>query len=331
MSFAQPWILLLMPLALLALRRRRFRAIRVPSLRGWGAVGESRRLRWAGRMRTVRTLAFALMILALAGPMVQRPVEESLRRGIAIVMLVDISSSMDCILTGAGETRQTRMEAAREVVCRFIAARENDLIGLITFARYPDTVSPLTFGHKALIQLAGAIEIQDRPNEDGTAYGDALMQACAQLEQMAQWQGSGDRVDVIRSKVVVLLTDGENNCGRHLPQEAAGVARKWGIRLYVITLGESDESGRLTAAERLLQSVAETGGGCFWKIDDEAGLSRAYAEIDALEKSEITDTAIAHREIVPVFALFLLPALILLTADTVLSATLLRVNQEVEA
>ena len=157
------------------------------------------------------------------------------------------------------------------------------------------------------------------------------MQACAQLEQMSNWQGGGRDVDVIKSKVVVLLTDGENNCGRHLPQESVGMAKKWGIRIYVISLGESDESGELTDAEGLLESVADCSGGCFWKISDEKGLDNAYSEIDKLEKSNITDSTIVHNEPVQVYPFFLIPAALLLILDLVMGATLLRVNQEVSA
>jgi Ca-activated chloride channel family protein len=175
------------------------------------------------------------------------------------------------------------------------------------------------------------IEIQDRPNEDGTAYGDALALACAQLEQMSQWQGGGDELEVIESRIVVLLTDGENNCGLHLPQESAGLAKKWDIRVYVISLGESTQSGELTDAEALLESVAERTGGVFWKINDGDGLSRAYEEIDKLEKSSITDSTVVHNQQISVFYIFLLPALFLMIVDMVLCATLLRVNQEVTA
>ena len=279
-------------------------------------------------MRWVRTAILALLILSLAGPVVERPVEELVRQGVAIEMLVDISSSMDCSIAGEGEKKRTRMEAAKEEVESFVQSRKDDLIGLITFARYADTVSPLTFGHKALVQLVQDIEIQDRPNEDGTAYGDALALACAQLEQMSQWQGGGDELEVIESRVVVLLTDGENNCGLHLPQESAGVAKKWGIRVYVISLGESIQSGELTDAEALLESVAERTGGVFWKISDGDALSMAYEDIDKLEKSAITDSTVVHNHPVSIFHIFLLPALFLMIVDMVLSATLLRVNQE---
>jgi len=331
MRFAFPWLLLLLPLALIALRRSPFHAVAVASLRDWQGVEKSRRIRWLERMRWVRALIMVLLIAALAAPVVDRPEEQVVRQGVAIELLVDISSSMDCTLAGGGERKQTRMEAARTEVEEFISNRPDDLMGLVTFARFADTVSPLTFGHKALIQLVRAIEIQDRPNEDGTAYGDALALACAQLEQMAQWQGGGDALEVIESRIVVLLTDGENNCGLHLPQEAAGLARKWGIRVYVISLGEPSQSGGLTAAETLLADVAATTGGVFWKISDGEGLGKAYAEIDKLEKSAITDSTVIHNRPVPIFASFLWPALLLMLGDLILSATLLRVNQEAAA
>jgi Ca-activated chloride channel family protein len=331
MTFSLPWLLFLLPLALIALRKRLFRAVEVSSLRGWQGVENSKRVKWLGRMRWVRAVIVALLILSLAGPVIERPVEKMVRQGVAIEMLVDISSSMDCSIVGGGEKKQTRMEAAKQEVERFVQSREDDLIGLITFARYADTVSPLTFGHKALSQLVLDIEIQDRPNEDGTAYGDALALACAQLEQMSEWQGGGEELEVIESRIVVLLTDGENNCGLHLPQESAGLARKWGIRVYVISLGESDPSGELTDSETLLESVAAATGGFFWKINDGDGLSSAYAEIDKLEESSITDSSVVHQKPVSVFYLFLLPALLLMLVDMILGATLLRVNQEVAA
>ena len=130
---------------------------------------------------------------------------------------------------------------------QFVRHRPDDLIGLITFARYADTLSPLTYGHDALVEIVRELDIQERPAEDGTGYGDALALACARLDQMGQWQPAAgkhaaDPSAAVRSKVVVLLTDGENNCGLHLPEEAAGLAKKWGIRVYAISM--KDDAGR---------------------------------------------------------------------------------------
>ena len=115
------------------------------------------------------------------------------------------------------------------------------MIGLVTFARYADTVCQLTLSHDALTYITREIEVQDRPNEDGTAYGDATALAAAHLKTYETMQNQGKRSSVIpdiKSKIIVLLTDGENNCGNHLPIQSAAMAREWGIRVYTINFGE---------------------------------------------------------------------------------------------
>jgi len=241
---------------------------------------------------------------------------------------VDISSSMDIGITTVGRHGSTRMEAAKETVKSFIANRPDDLIGLITFARYADTLSPLTFGHSALIQLVEDLEIQDLPNEDGTAYGDALAAACAQLDRMNAWKEKDDDVANVQSKIVVLLTDGENNCGLHLPQEAAGLAKEWGIKVYTVSLGEAAEDDSLTDSEQLLSIISEGTGGAFWKIHDADELDEAYTTIDQLETSEIRSATLSRTEYTHRVRDVVLPALLLLLLEMLLSATLLRVTEE---
>ncbi len=241
MTFAYPWILLMLPLAWIALRPPRHRAITVSGLAVWRHIPSSDRLRWLSRVRFLPTAALALLIIACAGPQMQRQVGEETREGVAIQLLVDISSSMEQSLESEQGQRVTRLEGAKEVVEQFIRHRPNDLIGLITFARFADTLSPLTYGHDALVEIVRELQIQQRATEDGTGYGDALALACARLDQLGNWQSPSGTSDAdlaasIRSKVVVLLTDGENNCGLHLPEEAAGLAKKWGIRTYAISM-----------------------------------------------------------------------------------------------
>ena len=337
MSFSFPWALLLLPLALLSLRKRQLNAVVVSSLAGWRGAAQSRRVKWLALLRILRTLAFLLLIAALAGPRKELPISEETRQGIAIEMLVDNSSSMDRNIISAAGEKTTRMEAAKKTVEAFIKNRPDDLIGIITFARYADTLSPLTFGHNALVQLVQEIKIQDRPNEDGTAYGDALTLACAHLDRMNDWRT--DKEDSIKapaasiqSKTIILLTDGENNCGLHLPQEAAGLAKKWGIRLYAISLGDTNEAhAELTDAEQLLQMISEGTGGAFWKIYDTEALAEAYAMINKLERSEIKNTTLLYTEYRNIFAFFALPALLLLLLEQILNATVLRVTEEVES
>lgn len=341
MTFASPWVLVLLPIALAALWERRFAAVTVPALAVWRDVRPSRRLVWLRRLRPMRAAAVALLIAACAGPQVGRRVGEETRQGVAIQLLIDISSSMDQDLASGDEARMSRLEGAKRVVEPFIRHRPDDLIGLITFARYADTLSPLTQGHDALIEIVRGLAVQELPNEDGTGYGDALALACARLDQMGQWQASaGGAKDespaAVRSKVVVLLTDGENNCGAHLPEEAAGLAKKWGIRVYAISMGDAaagaeqapDDDG-LTDAEKLLRRLADETGGAYWKIGSAAELEEVYAGIDRLETSAIR-SAIAYRtEIRPLYQYLALAALAALLVERVLCATWLRVAEEV--
>ena len=328
MTFVYPWILWLLPLSLLLLRKRKLNAIDVSSLSSWQGAAEPRRVRWLKLLSILRTASFALLIIAMAGPRTERPVSEEVRQGIAIEMLLDISSSMDRNVKGSGGEQTTRMEAAKNAVEAFIKNRTDDLIGLITFARYADTLSPLTFSHEALIQLVQEVEIQDRPNEDGTAYGDALSLACAHLDRMKEWNDEDQQA--IQSKTIILLTDGENNCGLHLPQEAAGLAKKWGIRIYAISLGDTDER-ELTDAEQLLEFISKETGGGFWKIYNIDELSDTYARIDELETSEIKSATLMHTEYTAIFTFFALPALVLLLLERLLNATALRITEEVES
>ena len=343
MNFAYPWILLMLPLALVALRQRPLAAITVSGLAVWRNVPPSGRLRWLRRVRYMSAVAIGLLITACAGPQMERQVGEETREGVAIQLLVDISSSMEQSLAADDGERISRLEAAKRVVEQFIRHRPDDLIGLITFARYADTLSPLTYGHDALVEIVRELDIQERPTEDGTGYGDALALACARLDQMGQWQPAAgkrtaDPSATVRSKLVVLLTDGENNCGLHLPEEAAGLAEKWGIRVYAISM-KDDEGGStlerrnndegLTDAEKLLRRLADETGGAYWKIRNATHLQAVYERIDHLETSEIKTTILYHSEISPLFQYLACIAFVLLLAERITRATWLRVAEEV--
>ena len=277
MTFAYPWVLLLAPMPLIVIlwRRRRRPTLAVSSLQLWEHA-EAGRARFLWIPPAARVIGLTFLVIALARPQGGSSHTAQVSEGIAIQLLVDVSSSMSMDMKLPGGRSRSRLEVARELVEKFIAGdgenlkgRDGDLIGLITFARYADTRSPLTLGHDALLAIVRDLEIQERPNEDGTAYGDALALAAARLEQlddpeirkMRSLEGN------ITSRVIILLTDGENNSGSHLPVEAAGLAKEWGCRVYCISLGERAgavaEGGpvRLSDAERVLEHISiETGG-----------------------------------------------------------------------
>ena len=339
MSFLYLWVLLLIPVVLFALRGRlRRTSLQVASLGLWSDA-DAGRARYLWIPVCLRRLVLVLLLVALARPQAGSTYSIDVAEGIAIQLLVDVSSSMDMNVRNLEGKNLSRMEVAKEMVQRFIAGdgetlhgRGQDLLGLITFARYADTRSPLTFGHDALLQIVSSLEVQERPNEDGTAYGDALALAAARLqniEELQFGQGSVD-VDSIQSRVIILLTDGENNSGAHLPLEAAGLAKHWGCRIYCISLGDTNvgSSGKmqiekLTATEQTLKYISDQTGGIFRQATDFESLLSVYEEIDQLERSEIATRS--YDRVAEWFWLPLSVAMLCLLVALILEASVLRV------
>lgn len=339
MTFAYPWVLLLLPMLFWLFRRPMSRRSVITASEHLWPEKRTKRVRFLWCVAAARRLALCLFVVAMARPQAGSSFDVQVNEGIAIELLVDVSSSMDMNVKGAEGKRVSRMEVAKEMVTRFIAGdgeqlhgRPNDLIGLITFARYADTRSPLTFGHEALLQIVENISIQDRPNEDGTAYGDALAIASARLKDLEELRKGGQAIDVdaIQSRVIILLTDGENNSGAHLPIEAAGLAKEWGCRIYAISLGDAPSARTgdvavetLSAAEKVLEHISIQTGGIFRQAHDFESLNAVYQQIDELERSRL-----AQRSIDRVADWFWLPlalGILALVLSLILEATWLRV------
>lgn len=264
-------------------------------------------------------LAFVLWVVAMATPQKLKREQHQGEEGIAIEMLLDISTSMD-INTTLGGQRSTRMEVAKQVLKEFVIGdgqdlkgRPNDLIGVITFSRYADTLCPLTLSHKAIAAMIDDVTVNERPNEDGTAYGDATALGAALLKKLDEQQQGRDRDDKKTiSKVIVLLTDGENNCGRYLPLQAAAMAKAWGIRVYSISLGDTPDSQTLkvgsesiksergyTDAEWGLKELADSTGGFFSRAHNYETLKDIYRRINELETSQLSVRSIERFEANP--------------------------------
>jgi Ca-activated chloride channel family protein len=259
-------------------------------------------------------------------------------------MVLDRSGSMGAEMRYGGE-RLTRLEAVKRVFREFLIGddralpgRSGDLVGMISFARSALTVCPLTLAHDALSKLLQTVQLPQQRSEDGTAMGDAIGLAVARLmtveETLSKQTGEQPRY-AIKSKIIVLLTDGRNNVGVLSPLDAAKLARDSGVKIYAVGVGEEEglaSHGGLLGGffmqlgegvdRATLEQVAEISGGRYFAANDAAALKSVYAEIDKMERSEIQSLRwFSYKELYPSFVL---AALGLLAVEVLLRTTLLR-------
>ncbi len=348
MHFGSPWaflLLLVIPLLLvLSSLKGRGGAIRFSTVGHAARAGKSLRQKVLWLPTFMRILALILLIIGLARPQTGREEIREISKGVAIEMVVDRSSSMAAELEYEGE-QMTRLDAVKRVFEEFVMGggrdlpgRPNDLIGMIHFARYPDTICPLTLAHGALPAFLKSVKLVQTREEDGTAIGDALALAAARLktaEESLKMQRDNANAYTIKSKVVVLLSDGENNFGKRTPLQAAELAAQWGIKVYTIAIGGGDAvtsvqtafgvfkiPSRQTVDTKTLQAIAEKTGGFFRQAEDAASLRDIYEEIDQMEKSEIESVRfVDYKE---TFVWFALAGFVLIICETLLRSTLFR-------
>ena len=267
---------------------------------------------------TLRALALAALVVALARPQTGITTENVLTEGIDIVLVLDASSSML-----AEDLQPNRLEAAKGVASDFVDGRRNDRIGLVAFAGQAFTQAPLTFDYGVVQSLLGELEVG--MIEDGTAVGMGLATAVKRLQ-----------ASPAESRVVILLTDGRSNRGEIGPVTAARMAEALGVRVYTIGAGARGTApvpvpdpfgGTRTAQVRVdideptLQEVAELTGGRYFRATETESLAEIWSEIDELERTEIeveNFTQYAEEFPVPLAVGFLLLALELVLAQTVL-------------
>ncbi|VGO22371.1 vWA domain-containing protein [Pontiella sulfatireligans] len=346
MRLALPWaLLLLLPVLKMVInhfRRASGSSLQFSSLASFKKVPQTTRQRFMPLLFWMPVLALTLLAFAVARPQVRDMTQGIPKEGIAVELVVDISSSMD-ISMPFRDASMSRMEVTKMVVEQFVGGgdslegRPNDLIGLITFARYADTVCPLTLSHDSLLFFIQGLEIESRPNEDGTAFGDAVALAAARLKTAEERYSEEDEEAgyTIQSKVIILLTDGNNNCGRHLPMEGAALAEYWGIRVHTIAITDPPDMKTIQTPEgpvqieeeplvqeRILQKMAETTGGVYRRATDEASLRDVYSEINAMETSEIETTR--YNTYTDIFQPFAIAGLLLLVGQALLTSTWLR-------
>ena len=240
---------------------------------------------WKVKLRNLpvflRCLVFILVVIILARPQTNDPLNEHDVEGINIMLAVDVSASML-----SDDVYPNRIEVAKDVAQEFIAARPNDNIGLTIFAGEAFTQCPMTTDQATLLNMLHNIRADlsiDGIIKDGTAIGMGLANAISKLKDVKG-----------KSKVIILLTDGSNNVGDISPMTAAQIAKKFGVRIYTIGLGTGAKTVKGQAVGvidyKTLQNIASMTNGEFYRAQSRAELSNIYKDIDKLEKSKFKTT-----------------------------------------
>lgn len=309
MSFAHPWVLSLL-LALPALfwydqawglkARARFR------FSSFSLFGERPPGRWHAlrALSVLRLVGLGLLIVALARPQKGQKGEEVLSPGTDIVLTLDTSGSMET----PDFAPKNRLDAAKDVIAAFIKTRKHDRLGLVVFSGLAYTQCPLTVDYNALLTFLDHVRTR-MIQPDSTAIGTALLTAVARLK------GSE-----AKSKVIILLTDGQNNHGAVDPVTAAKIAAQENIKIYTVGAGAPDSPDGLD--EGALREVAAVTGAQYFRATDISSLKKTYREIDKLEKTDIK--VLTFTDYQDVYLPWLLVALALLLAELTLSQTLWR-------
>jgi len=263
--------------------------------------------------------ALTLGILAMARPQQRNVVKQRSAEGVDIMMVLDSSTSMQAL-----DFQPNRFEAARNIGSEFIRGRTSDRIGLIVFAAKAYTQAPLTLDYTFLQEMLSRVHIG--AIEDGTAIGTALAMAVNRLKDSKA-----------KSKVVILLTDGQNNRGELSPETAAEVAAAMGVRVYTIGVGAKGEAPFIVDSpfagkqrrmvpveidEKMLGAIADKTGGRYFRATNNAALREIYGEIGDLEKTKIDERVYTDYD--ERYATFLWPAFGLLLLELLLTNTRLR-------
>jgi Ca-activated chloride channel homolog len=367
MQIYSPWVLLLLlllpVLAYLSMRKKRNAAVKFSSLSVIRKCPVSLRLRLRPVLKIIRLICIALLIIALARPRKGTVLSEISTEGVAIEVVADRSGSMQEEMDYYGETLN-KFEVVKRVFGDFIsgdkkglAGRNNDLIGLVTFARYADTTCPMVLSHNVLLEFLKQTDIVRLKSEDSTAIGDAVALAAARLNTAEQeilnrkakllqagenisddktpGQPAGDSGFKIKSKVIILLTDGMNNAGEYDPLTAAELAKKWNIKIYTIGIGSAQSYATIQTPmgtykmptgqsidENTLKRMAETTGGFYGRAEDAKTLHEIVKKIDDLEKTQVK--SIQYTQYAELFGPWTTTALMLLVLEILASCTIFR-------
>ncbi len=342
-QFAYPWVLALLGIipvywAVVLLRNRFRNGVVSPVPARVQAAGGSVRTRTRWVPVLVKSIAIGALIVAIARPQEIIGNSTSTRDAIALELVVDRSGSMADMVRFKGE-KMNRLEAVKQVVESFVlgdgdslGGREGDLLGLIVFGTYADTLMPLTQSHRTLVEALRTVQVAKDSREKATAIGDAILLACARLK--ASEDAMGNEMDdpdfALKSKSIVLLTDGQNSAGQFSPDQAAQLASEWGIKVYIIGIQGGTQRGfaglmlgpMQEVNDERMAAVAEYTGGKYWGVSHIEDLQKVYAQIDELERTTITiNETTTYREWYQPFGI---TALIGLALSSLLSVSVYR-------
>ena len=327
-SFAHPWLLLLLlGIPVLAWLKGKFggtAAVTFSTTSMLAEIGSRQRNRAGAFLAGLSYLALALFIIALARPQLGRVTTRVQATGVDIMLVLDVSRSMLAEDFTIGNSRANRIDTVKLVTEQFIRQRPNDRIGIVAFAGRPFLVSPLTLVHERLIQNLELLRIG--LVEDGTAIGSAIASAANRLKDKEA-----------KTKLIVLLTDGDNNAGKVQPLTAAEAAKALGIRIYTIGAGTEGEApfplqnafGRtiyrnvlVKFDEKTLSEIATITNGQYFRATDTNSLRKIFSEIDKMEKTKIeVERTAQYRDL---FQYVLIPGIACLLLEILLSQTIWR-------
>lgn len=345
-TWRHPWFLLLLPVGFV-----------IAWMTTYGAEDRTPRMRlpaiaplltgprgWRTRIRHlpgfVRGGALVLGVFALARPEIPLSAEKAEERGIDIVLVLDLSGSMRAVMDapagssmptkkpkeGQRNLRPTRLDTAKDVIEDFVSRRKSDRIGVVVFGKAAYVLSPPTLDYQLLTQLVSKMEL-DIIDGNGTAIGDAVGTGVARL-----------RRSPARSKAIVLLTDGDSNAGSIAPEYATHLAKREGVRIYTVQIGNGDvvdvyagldwlgqpqyEKQVFPVNPALLKKMAEDTNGDAFVATDRAGLEQSmHSILDKLEKTKMIGTTAQNEELFPYF---LGPAVVLVGLEALVRVLLLR-------
>jgi Ca-activated chloride channel family protein len=332
LTFARPWLLLLLLaiplLAYLRGKRGPAAALTFSSTSALRAIGRQSAARVGKFLRAMIFATLAIFVIGLARPQLGKSLTQVEASGIDIMLVLDVSGSMLTKDFTIGGDEATRVDAIREVTRKFIEGRPNDRIGMIAFAGRPYVVSPMTLDHDWLVQNLDRVRIG--LVEDGTAIGSAIAAAANRLNDKHS-----------KSRVIVLLTDGENNAGKISPNTAAEAVKALKIHFYAIGAGINGiapapiytsrgpmtdalgniyyQNQRVEFNEAGLKQVAQIADGKFYRATDTKSLEQIYNDIDKLEKSTVAVKK--YQEYRDLFPLCVMSGCGLLIAQLLLSQT----------